>query len=159
MPFNEEYGCWEPNPFVKKIIIASVILFLCFTAYAISCNLQQGRKVVGTYTVIMTGEAVKFQTLTLKDNGIGYFKNTEFEEYVGPEYCTFNYSIKDKYYKIKDGSYKYVSMTNYEGDNSLCQIINGILKIIEMDNRIELKFVLTNEETSNDYYFRKFIYD
>jgi len=155
MKFDEN-GNWDPSPAVKKLIISSLIFMTFLTIYLFVTNENQKSQVIGTYTSIMRGKPINFQTLTLKKDGTGYFKNTEFEKQVGPEFCTFDYSVKSKKYIIKEGSYEYISITNMQGNSTLCQIINGVPKIINKgNNNIELKFMLTNEETQNNYYFRK----
>ena len=105
----------------------------------------------------MDGKPSEYLTLTLKENGTGYFKNTEFIKYAGEEYCTFDYDIREKQYRIKNGSYQFVNLMNRSGNAGLCQMIQGVFKIFDKsNNKIDLKWVLTNEKTEQSMYFRKF---
>ena len=68
-------------------------------------------KIIGTYDVIMREEINSFLSITLKDDGTGFLKNTEMNQYTNTdEFCRFNYVIKLEPYKIKDGKFNYISL-------------------------------------------------
>ena len=110
-------------------------------------------KVIGTYNINTATNSFKF-TLTLKANGDGYAKSSEggFEEVE-----TFSYNIAKRRYKINDGNYFYINLSDLSSYTSqIAYIINKMWVIHESsDGSLELRLMKKNETLANELYFIK----
>jgi len=112
----------------------------------------------GEYVMVMNDLSVDagILTLTLKENGTGYFKNSEPAQYgYEPEYATFKYNIMIGEYRIKDGNYKYINI--YSVVDNIGQIFTTLMWIIDIDNygNISLRALTQSEELRQEYYLKK----
>jgi len=112
--------------------------------------------VVGDYEMVSNGEVKSFLSLKLKDNGTGFLRNSEGYEYTGEyEFCTFDWEIAKGEYKIKDGTYDYVSISSLS-NGVYNNFLSNVWIIVESSNgAIELKPLTQSEELSDVLNYRK----